>query len=403
VAMLAWWAWRESGKRAYLALLYFAMALGMLAKGPVAPFLAGLMIALFAGAARDFRGIARTLWLPGILLFCAISLPWYIAVQMRNPEFLRIFILEHNLERFSSDLYHHREPFWYYLPVTALAVLPWVVFALTAFLRSFRDWWTKQNSAGDSALHSEQLGVFACCWLLVPMIFFSISESKLPGYILPAVPAAAVLLADYVGRRFEEQSPPPVSKPLVAVHALVAAAPFVPALLIAHLLADRRWPPDKPMYLAFTAALGLAVGIALTLLSKLGLRMLRFVTLIPVVLCVAAVLKIGAGELDRQLSARPLAREISSMETRTLPLAVLRVPRELEYGLAFYRNQRVVRYELGQIPAEEHLVVAPENWQAEVTRQVAAHTSGRRVSFLGHYAPQRVDYFWVSAAGAAMH
>ena len=146
IGMLAWWAWRESGKRIYLALFYFCMALGMLAKGPVAPFLAAAVIVVFAAMARDLRLVVKTLWLPGILLFCAIALPWYVAVQMRNPQFFREFILQHNLARFSSDLYHHRQPFWYYLPVTALALVPWTVFVIPAFIQPLRAWWNERKS-----------------------------------------------------------------------------------------------------------------------------------------------------------------------------------------------------------------------------------------------------------------
>ena len=75
IGMLGWWAWRESGKKIYLTMFYAFMALGMLAKGPVAPFLAGLVILLYAVAARELRITLRTLWLPGILLFCALALP----------------------------------------------------------------------------------------------------------------------------------------------------------------------------------------------------------------------------------------------------------------------------------------------------------------------------------------
>src|ERR1700720_828555 len=132
IGLMAWWAWRESGKRIYLALFYGFTALGMLAKGPVAPFLAAAVIMLFALAVRQSRLVLRTFWLPGILLFCAIALPWYFAVQIRNPQFFREFILEHNLARFSSDLYHHRQPFWYYIPVTAIAFVPWTVFVVAA-------------------------------------------------------------------------------------------------------------------------------------------------------------------------------------------------------------------------------------------------------------------------------
>ena len=84
------------------------------------------------------------------------------------------------------------------------------------------------------------------------------------------------------------------------------------------------------------------------------------------------------------------------METHQLPLAVYGVSREMEYGLTFYRNQPAVRYEAGSVPAEEHLLVAPATWKVNV----AIQTTGRRLLFLGHYAPQNVDYYWVSAAGA---
>jgi hypothetical protein len=122
--------------------------------------------------------------------------------------------------------------------------------------------------------------------------------------------------------------------------------------------------------------------------------MFRFVTLIPVVLSVAAVLRLGSESLDQTLSARPLALEIARMQTHPLPLAVNGVPREVEYGLTFYRNRMTIRYEWGSVPSEEHLLVAPENSLPEISKLVG----GRHVSFLGHYAPQHVDYFWIAAA-----
>ena len=178
----------------------------------------------------------------------------------------------------------------------------------------------------------------------------------------------------------------------------MAAAPIVPALLIAYAIAQHRLPAGRPMFIALAIAFALCAAIALTLVSRLGLRMLRFVTLVPVVLAVAGVLKLGTTAIDQTLSARPLAVELASVETRQLPVALYGVSRELEYGLAFYRNQIPVRYESGNIPPEEHLLVAPTTWMDNVAKQSA----GRRVSLLGHYAPQNVDYYWVSAAGARL-
>ena len=391
IAMLCWWAWRESGARISLAAFYIFMALGTLAKGPVAPFLAAVVIILYAAASRQWRFVVKTFWLPGIVLFFAIAAPWYVIAQMRNPEFFRVFILQHNLARFSTDLYHHRAPLWYYLPVTALALVPWSVFIVMAGACVARGWWSERKSSeADIEL---QFNLFTGLWLIVPLIFFSMSQSKLPGYILPAIPGGALLLADYLRQQLNNSKPEPVAAWLAVLHGLWAAAWIVPALLIAYLVTQHRLPPGRPTVTALGVAFILAAGVALTLVSRFGLRMLRFVTLIPVVLAVAAVLKIGSTALDQTLSARPLAREISSLETRRLPLAAYGVSRELEYGLTFYRNQRTIRYEWENVPPGEHLLVAPENRQPEVFKWAA----GRRVSFLGHYTPQHVDYFWISA------
>jgi 4-amino-4-deoxy-L-arabinose transferase-like glycosyltransferase len=392
IGMLAWWAWHESGKRAYLAAFYLCMALGTLAKGPVAPFLAAVVIALLAVATRDLRLILKTLWLPGILLFCMIAAPWYVAVQLQNKQFFREFILEHNLARFSSNLYHHPEPFWYYVPVTALALVPWIVFVAAAAAESVRTWWSERNSAPEPDMEL-QFRIFACCWLIVPVLFFSISRSKLPGYILPAVPAGAILLADFLLSRFQADSGIP--KLLAVLHSLVAAAPIFPAALIGLLVTEHRLPTGRPLLFAAAVTLILCIALALTLMSRLRLRMFRFVTLIPVVLAVAAVLKLGTTAIDQKLSARPLALELASVETHQLPIAVCGVSREIEYGLAFYRNQAITRYETDGPPTGEHLLVAPTAWIDNVAKQ----TAGRRVSLLGHYQQQGLDYYWVAASG----
>lgn len=394
IALLAWWAWRESGRRIYLASFYFCVALGMLAKGPIAPFLAALIIVVFAAAVKEWRLVRKTLWLPGILLFCAVALPWYIAVQMANPQFFHEFILEHNLARFSSNLYHHPEPFWYFVPVTVIALVPWVVFVCAAFVESVRAWWNERKAARPEPDLELQFRILLCCWLIVPALFFSISQSKLPGYILPSVPAGALLLADYLRSRFELNESIP--KPLAVLHALVACAPIVPAVLVGFIVSQHRLPTGRPLLVALVVALIVGAAISLTLISRMRLRMLRFVTLIPVVLSVAAVLKMGTTAIDQKLSTRPLAVELAGVETHKLPIAVCGASREVEYGLAFYRNQVVARYEAGDIPAGEHLLVAPTTW----IDNVAKATTGRHVSLLGHYAPQGLDYYWVSAAAA---
>ena len=387
LAMLSWYAWWETSRRLHLALFYVFLALAVLAKGPVAPFLAGAVIVLFAVAAHDSRIMLRTLWIPGMVLFALVALPWYVAIQVRRPEFFRVFILEHNLARFSTDLYHHEQPFWFFAPVLLLGLIPWVVFIAVAISETVRAWWSERRALFDSG---DALNLFLVLWLVVPVLFFSLSRSKLPGYILPAIPAGPLLLAEYVRRRVAQDERP--STWLIGLHAVADVFTVVPAFMIHYLMLQHRLPGNRGTLIASTVALILAVGIALTLAGKLGLRFLRFVTLIPVVIVVAALIKIGAPLFDADFSARPIARELARMETTPLPLAVFEVKRETEYGLAFYGNQRISRYELHQVPLDQHLVVAPQGSMESIRKMVGE----RRVSFLGTYPPQALDYYWVA-------
>jgi len=389
VSLLAWYAWYETGSKRLLPLAYTFLALAALAKGPVAPFLAGVIIATFAIAKGDYRLIQRTLWVPGMLLFCVVALPWYVLVQIRNPEFFRVFILQHNLARFGSNLYHHKEPFWYYVPVVMLGLLPWTVFALAALGQSVRVWWSERREM----LRSESaLNAFLVIWLMVPVVFFSISQSKLPGYIVPALSAGTILLAEYLRQRLTGNDRPGIMP--VLSHAIVSAALLIPALMIQYLVLQHRLSWGKAAGISFSLAGVLTLGIAITLRTQMGWKALRFVTLVPIVLSVAAALRLGGPVLDSTLSARPVAAEIGRLETKPLPLAAFRISREMEFGMEFYRNQTLDRYELGQVPSVEHFLLAPEGSQIEIAKQVA----GRRVSYLGSFAPQGLDYYWVAAA-----
>jgi len=392
IAMLAWYAWHERASKRYLALFYIFLGLAMLAKGPVAPFLALVILVTFAGTQGDYRLITRTAWIPGIALFCVVALPWYVAVQARNPEFFRVFILEHNLARFGKDLYHHTQPFWYYLPVALLGLVPWTMFVTAALFESVRAWWAENWSKENRGMFraGDALPRFLVIWFVVPIGFFSFSASKLPGYILPAVPAGTLLLAEYVRRHVVEDDRP--NLPLIVLHSMVAALPLVAALMLRSIVFQHGLPWGRAAAFPLGFAAVLAAAIAVTLRGQFGLRGFRFVTLVPVVLAVAAVLRLGAPAVDATLSARPLSQEINQVDNRSLPLAILRLPRETEYGLQFYRHQTIARYELGQIPDGEHLLVAREGWQ----KNIARWTTDRRVTHLGTFAAQGLDYYWVA-------
>jgi hypothetical protein len=111
-----------------------------------------------------------------------------------------------------------------------------------------------------------------------------------------------------------------------------------------------------------------------------------------VIVGLAFLLRPGAGAMDDVLSARPLAHKISQLEAKPIPVAVFHASRETEYGLAFYRNQPIPRYERGEAPAQDHLAVVPERFASELEDAVRP----RRASRVGGFGPQRLAFYWVS-------
>jgi len=390
IALLGWYGWYESSRHTYLAVFYFFLALGTLAKGPVAPVLAAVIILLFVAVKRDWHAIPRTLWIPGILLYLAVMLPWYVAVQLRNPGFFRFFILEHNLARFSQNVYHHHQPFWFYLPVFLLAMMPWTIVLILAVAERVRLIWSEGKEAFSSPEDSWPL--FLLIWMLVPILFFSASQSKLPGYILPAVPAGALLVTEYLaGRPSDDKKFSPL---FAAAHGVLCGVLIFAAFAAAsiamnhHLLwISGTWGTGTWAAIAAVAAL----GIAATLLSRAGLRLLSRVTLFAVVVSVAAVIRLAAPVIDATQSTRPIAESIQAFSHEEVPIALYHINRVQEYGLEFYLNRPAQKYEDGNIPAAAHVVVAAQGTQSQVAQLVPE----RRVSYLTGIRTQKVDLYWV--------
>ncbi len=387
IAMLAWYSWHESGKRAYLAVAYVFLALGTLAKGPVAPALAAVVVVTFAAVRHDWRVAVRTLWIPGFLLFVVFALPWYLVVQLRNPEFFRVFILEHNLARFGSNLYHHPQPFWFYIPVLLLSLMPWTLWLILAVVERVRLLWSEGKHAVENPDDAWQ--VFLLIWLLVPVVFFSISQSKLPGYILPVIPAGALLVSEYIrGRRDDETS---ITLPLAAMHGVICGLLVFGALTAASIQLNHRLIVGHGTYVAGAVGGVIALVIAVALLSPAGLRLLRPTTMLAIVIGVAAILRVAAPAIDENQSARPLAESILSFSHEPVPLAIFHVGRVQEYGLEFYLNRPAQHYETGDIPTEAHVLVAAQSVRA----QIAGLISERKISFLTSIPAQKLDVYWV--------
>ncbi len=367
IGMLGWYAWYETGKKFWLFDLYFFGAAATLAKGPVAPFLALIIIFLFIALRREWTLLRRTIWLPGLILYFVMVLPWYIAVQRRNPTFLNEFILNHNLKRFATDQYQHHQPAWYYLIVLVLGLMPWTALAFRALYDaiqiSFAEWKVRRkpipylghSRAGDA------FPEFLVLWALFPILFFSFSGSKLPGYILPSIPPLTILTGDYLYRTRRTGLRPW----LLWTHAtLCAVLVFVLTLAPQHMKYDTLVPSAQWLLIGAAAAIVTALVVGLSI-SRFGITQVRNLTLLPVCAMLIFLLGFHGQELDLQYSARPLAQEIQREAPNVRTVALIGVRRDLDYGLGFYRNQAMLHYDNPEegVPPGEHVLVAPSKLQ----------------------------------------
>jgi 4-amino-4-deoxy-L-arabinose transferase-like glycosyltransferase len=391
VALLAWWTWHQTGRKLWLAAFYVLLAVGALAKGPISAALAVLIVAAYSMGRRDAKIFLRSLWWPGFLLFFVIALPWYVALQMKVPEFFRFFFYEQNLQRFGTNRYQHSQPFWYYVPVFLLSVFPWVVFTVSAIGESVKGVLARlraQTSSGPSdEMREDWLPLFLLLWMALPVIFFSISRSKLPGYILPAIPAAALLTANYLHSRQDA-----INRLRLLLHSLLCGG-LVAAALYAPWRMLKQPPPLRVVAGMAIAAVAIAVAVLL-LVRRNGVRALHFATLLPVVLCLGFLLRPAARVIDEVNSARAVDSRLNKLGVPPGPIAVFNVKREVEYGLNFYRNAPVSRYERDGIPTASHIVVAKEGSE----QAVRALAEQRMVWELGNFPPQHLEFFVVSNA-----
>ena len=379
IALLAWYAWYETRSKLLLAAAYAFLALATLAKGPVAPFLAAIIVVPFLLLRRDYAALRQTLWIPSLLLYFAVALPWYIAVQHANSHFFHFFILEQNLARFGTNKYQHPQPFWYFIPVALLGLVPWVVFAIAAFVGAVRESLARRSS----------FELFFSLWAIIPVIFFSFSQSKLPGYILPALPAFAILAAENIWHRIDEQNEPPLW--LTLLHSIVATALLSFSLLTIYFVLKIPVAANATVIAGIVGA-AVFLGMLVAIYAK-GLRTARFATMIPLVIALAFVIKVASPAIDLKNSERPVAQKLERLARPGLPVATSNVPRTVDFGLAFYRNQPISNYAQGGVPAGDHILIARPGDE----KAISAIVNGRQVLPLGNFPPQDLAFYLVTS------
>jgi 4-amino-4-deoxy-L-arabinose transferase-like glycosyltransferase len=238
--------------------------LATLAKGPLGLLLPALVIGAYVLVRRRWSALRALLSPLGVLAFLAIALPWYVAIwRDQGRHFVDVFLLDHNLQRFTSTIHRHPGPPWYYLPLLLGGLFPWSGLVLPGLARL-----VPRRVPAD---------LFVALWIGVPLLFFSLAGSKLPGYILPCLPPLAVAIGRAARDLIQGDvvlprgfGPRAVALVTLALAALIGAVPFV-----LRLQDDPHWPLTVPLA-------GWAVLLGLLVSRRLGgadadgaLRLLR--------------------------------------------------------------------------------------------------------------------------------
>ena len=201
LAMVSYWyAYQQVAPRVHGYLFFAALALGMLIKGPVAVVLVGIALLSWSLSQRCLvRALAVLPWGSGLLLFLALTLPWYVWAELRSPGFLDYFLWGEHVQRFlvsgwQGDLYGsaHDKPrgtIWFYW---LAAACPW---SLVLLYRALRWWQARRGGNRGGSAGGDQLTPYLLCWMLSPMLLFTLAGNILPAYVLPGFSAMALLVA----------------------------------------------------------------------------------------------------------------------------------------------------------------------------------------------------------------
>ncbi len=236
---------RVAVRRNWMLLAWSGLALAVLSKGLMGLILPGAALFLYSVFNRDVAVWKRMHWFSGLLLFSLIAVPWFVLVIKANPEFFQRFFIYEHFERFTTKVHGRFQPWYYFVPILLLGMMPWTAPMFDTLLRTWRGSMQKAGTFSPER--------FLLVWVVFVYLFFSVSDSKLPSYLLPMFPALALLmgkqLAEMTARRLFWLTLPALFVAIV----LLAVAPF----------ADRAadTPLQREMYGNYSVWLVIAAAI----------------------------------------------------------------------------------------------------------------------------------------------
>lgn len=360
--LLAQTAFDLKAQRRWMLVSWAGFALAVLSKGLMGVILPGTAMFIYCLLQRDFGVLKRMYWLPGMVVFFAIVSPWFYFVMQANPEFFdRFFIYEHYTRFTTKDLGRY-QPWYYFVPILLAGALPWTVLMFDSMWRAWG-----QGARAAKAFSPER---FLLIWVVFIYVFFTLSGSKLPSYLLPMFPPLAILMALRLTQIRER----------ALLWQLVPVIPILVALIIVSAnvgkfadtpLQAMLYPQYARWLIAGLLMLLLGIVIAIVLLK----RQQKFVAVVSLgmsaLLCAQVSLS-GYNTIANERSAKHIAAAIKDYVSPAITFySVL----DYEQTLPFYLKHTftLVQYQDEMafgIKQEPHKVIAnllelPAAWQAQ--------------------------------------
>ncbi|WP_115070043.1 glycosyltransferase family 39 protein [Synechococcus sp. UW179B] len=349
LSLLYQWRCYASGHSRRWWLAWVLLATAVLTKGPVAVVLSGMTLTLFALMRRDLKGLWRCIKpIRGLAITALISLPWYVAeLLVEGQPFWDSFFGYHNLQRFTSVVNSHLQPWWFFGVILVVASLPFTPLLLLGLAQTLHPSNLKRAFSSSQPTTTLSLQSFASCWLLSILLLFTTAATKLPSYWLPATPAAAILIA-LAARSSGQQIRRPLDWAWGATILLtfVFAVGFWSSSIWVPLIDDPEMPTLPAELLASRLVLRAAVCFSVAVVLGLWMirqkasgRLLAVQGPLVVFQLIALIPMIGLGDRVRQLPIRDVAATVLHHQRPDEPIAMVGV---MKPSLHFYTDQVVV-------------------------------------------------------------
>jgi 4-amino-4-deoxy-L-arabinose transferase-like glycosyltransferase len=318
--------------RNWMLLAWAGLALAVLSKGLMGIILPGTAVFIYCLVRRDFTVLKRMHCMAGLAVFMAICAPWFYLVMKANPEFFEKFFIYEHYTRFTTKELGRYQPWYYFVPVLLIGALPWTLVLFDALLRSGQP--VSQNKFNPP--------LFLLIWTVFIYIFFSISDSKLPSYLLPMFPAFALLIGHQIATMREK----------LLFWYILPVVPFAVLLQVAGFNAG--WFASTPNQMALYPHYSIwLVSASIIWLAGLtgGMALLwrgqKFVAVLLIAMTTLLSIQIGVSgynTIARERSAKHIAEAIRTEVTPDIPFYSVKT---YEQTLPFYlkRTFTLVEYQ----------------------------------------------------------